>query len=265
MKKFENFQQFTDTIITAQHSKLKNINCYLMPNEITSLIENSQISYLSNENTLQIIVEHDRFVKVYFYGNENFSFLPFDCSKPVITDLPYAIEKGEKFQKIDAALTKNFVLNSSATRMMLDIDGEAEFDLADMTIDLMKPSEIDAVYQIWEENFDPNKNLLQSKAEIARDKDPIYVLKDREGNILGVSQLILEGKNAWIQKIAIKKGCQGLGLGGKLENFCITQCKTLGIKKILIYTIDGERAATFHKKFGFYPDGKHTCQYILRR
>lgn len=265
MKKFENFQEFTDTIINAQRSKLKNINCYLMPNEITALIENSQISYLSNESTLQIIVEHDRFVKVYFYGNENFSFIPFSCDKPIITDLPYAIEKGEKFQRLNEALTRNFALNSSATRMMLEIDDTQEFNSTDMTIDLMTPSEIDDVYQIWEENFDPNKNLLQSKAEIARDQNPIYVLKDKDGGIFGVSQLVIEGKNAWIQKIAIKRGCQGLGLGGILEKFCITLCKSLGIKKILIYTIDGDRASSFHKKYGFYPDGKHTCQYILRR
>lgn len=263
MKKFESIDEYYQIVSDTQKSKLKNINCYLLPNEINDLIKNSRIGYLADDNTLQIIVDYDRLVKVYFYGNEDFDYLDFDAQKPIVTDLPYVNEKDEKFHKNEKKLKDlGFAFSSSSTRMAYN-----NFDMQkcyenDLTIDKMRAEDVDYVYKIWEENFDPVHNLLFSKDEIIDNMDTVYVLRDKCGRVAGVTQLIVQGNMAWIQKIAIGKSHQGCGLGGVLEQFCLTTCKSLGIKKILLYTVDGTTASTFHQKFGFVPDGKFNCQYI---
>ncbi len=265
MMKFRDIDEYYEIIAGAQKSKLKNINCYLLPNEINDLIKNSRIGYMSDDNTVQIIVEYDRLIKVYFYGNEDFNYLDFYSQKPIITDLPYVNEKNEKFYKNENKLIDlGFAFCSSSTRMAYNNFDMQKCYSNDLLIDKMRAEDLDYVFDIWEENFDPVHNLLFSKDEIIDNMDTVYVLRDRGGRVAGVTQLIVQGNNAWIQKIAIGRSYQGHGLGGVLEQFCLTTCKSLGIKKILLYTVDGKTASTFHQKFGFVPDGRYNCQYKRR-
>ena len=266
MNIFNNFEEFLTETQNAQKNKLKNINCYLLPNETESLINKKALKYLKNENTLQIIMETDRFNKIYFYGDQDFTFIPFQTNKPILIDLPYSGEPSEKIINLRKKLeSQNFFLNSSTTRMNLTEFNNVQFNSFDYIIEKIKLAEIDEIYNIWEENFDAIENLLYSKNEIKTNKDSIYVLKNKNNEILGVMEIILNNNVAWIQKIAIKKSFHGKGLGAILEKFCLNLCKTLGIKNILLYTVDSHiEASVFHKKFGFKPDGKFNYQYVKR-
>lgn len=270
MKKFENYQQFLKLIKDIQKQGLKNINCYLMPNEIAYLINKNSLFYLQNENALQIIEEKDNYFKVSIFANENFKFIPFECQKPIITDLPYSGEKSEKFINNEKKLEKEgFVINAESSRMVKNNFEHIKIDdnfFADFEICKMQRGDEDYILKIWNDNFDTIENLLYSKSELIEHSEDIFVCKDKNNKIVGAMEIVISGLNGWIQKIAIDKNYQGRGLGSFMEIFYINKCKMLGIKSLLLYTIDDNLTAQiFHKKFGFKQDGKHNCQYIYRR
>lgn len=270
MKKIKFFQEYLDIISEAQEKRLKNLNCYLMPQDIQFLIQKERLFYLKNENIIEIIEENDNYYKVCFYSNENLKFLSFVSEKPILIDLPYSGEKNQRFYDLENMLLREgFVLNAESSRMIKRDFSHKEIDdkiFQDYSIAHMKETDIEKVMKIWKDNFDDIQNLLYSKEELKEHIDDIYVCKDKLGNIVGVMEIVISGKNGWIQKIAIDKSFQGKGLGTIMEIFYINTCKTLGIKNLLLYTIDDNlQAQAFHKKFGFVPDGKHNCQYIYRR
>ncbi len=265
MQKFNNYDEFIEITKLAQQNQQKNINCYLMPNEINELIIKEKLYYLQNNTTLQIIRKHDRFYNVSFYATEKFNFTLFDSNLPIITDIPYSIKICDKIKLFVLSLQKQgFKLNCESSRMRkknTNIDTNKINN--NFKIDNITEQEIDKVYEIWESNFNYLTDLLYSKNEIQEHKNDIYVCKDDNGNILGAMEILLKGNNAWIQKIAIKNELKGKGIGTIMENFYINKCKTLGINSLLLYTInDNMSAQNFHKKFGFNFDGKHNCQYL---
>lgn len=262
MKKISSLNEF---LSITKIANLKNLNCYLFPDEIKIFAENNQLFYEQNDSTLQIIVKHSRYFKIYFYGNENFSFISFPSSLPIITDISYSNSLKEKDLKLKESLEKqNFFINSSSSKMTsknFDID----IQNSNYKIEKLAKDEIDVIYNIWEENFNPIENLLYDKSEILENIDSIFVLKD-DKSILGCMQLVLTSRLGMVQKIAIKKEFQRKGLGSVLESFYINYCKSLGITNLMLYTIDSNlKAQTFHKKFGFEFDGKHNIQLMQRR
>lgn len=266
MKSFNSLQDFIEITKEAQKHGYKNLNCYLMPNEIIKLIGKNALSYIFNENTLQIIIKADRFIKVCFYAND-FVFTPFESNLPIIVDIPYSGKMNERMldfkQKL---LSQGFCLNSETTRMSLSNFDKMPINVEGFAIEKLNAHDIDEVYQIWEENFDAVEDLLYSKEEIKTCENKIFVLKDKENNIVGAVEIVINGMYGWVQKIAVKKFHKGKGFGGILERFYINTCKSLGIKTLLLYTINSNlNAQQFHKKFGFMPDGKYNCQFIYRR
>ena len=262
MTKINSLDEFLNITKIAN---LKNLNCYLFPDEINSLSKNNQLYYEKDDSTLQIIVKYPRYNKIYFYGNENFNFIDFPSTLPIITDISYSNILKEKDEALKKRLNElGFVVNSSSSKMTSN-NFDVDFEISNFTIEKINKSEIDTVYDIWEENFDPVENLLYDKKEILENLDSIFVLKNKK-HILGCMQIILSRRFGMIQRIAIKKDYQGKGLGRTLESFYINYCKSLGITNLMLYTIDSnKKAQAFHKKFGFEFDGKHNIQLMLRR
>lgn len=266
MKKFNSYQEYIDLSKQVQSKGFKNINCYLMPDEIIDLINKNKLFYLISEDTFEIIIKNDRLYKVSFYASE-FNFIPFENDVPIVVDIPYNNKMNEKMIEFREKLkNQGFYLNSSTSRMSCsDFDG-SEILFKEYTIKEISSCDIDDVYNIWEENFDKVENLLYSKDEIKSNKNLIFVVKDKKENVLAAMELIINGRYGWVQKIAVKKTEQGKGIGGILERFYINRCKMLGIKTLLLYTIDSNlNAQNFHKRFGFKPDGKFNCQFVYKK
>ena len=260
---FGSFDEYIDITKQAQQEKMRNINCYLFPKEIDLLIKKRCLFYVQNDTTLQIIAKRGRYFKVYFYGKEDFSFIKFDAQNlPIITDISYSQNLKERDLKFrEKLLSGGFVVNSSSSRMQsknmdFNIQNEAFY------VEKMNSEDVQAVMDIWNENFDAVKSLLYSKEEMLENKEAIYVLKNHFGDVVGAMEIILSSSTGIVQHIAVKKTLQGRGLGSVLESFYINQCKTLGIGTLLLYTIDDDlNAQKFHKKFGFDFDGKHNIQF----
>lgn len=270
MRRIKDINEYDNIINKATRNKFKNVNCYLMPNEIREYTKDERLFYLENDNILEIIEIHDLFCKVCFYAKDNIEFLKFDLNRPILLDLPYNNIKNEKFEKIDKNLKEvGFSLNSQSSRMIKKdyIYKEYSSDIfKDFKIQKMENDELIDILKIWNENFNPLKNLLYSDNELLSHKNDIYVCIDKDNKIVGAMEIVINGKSGWIEKIAIKKDYQGRGIGTFMEIFYINLCKSLGIKNLLLYTIDDDyKAQNFHKKFGFEYDGKHNCQYIYSR
>lgn len=267
MIKFKNYDEYIEKTRQALERKLKNLNCFLLPEKIKQLIDEGILYYLEDENVFEIIVKNDEYYKVSFYSNDNFKFLNFDSDRPIITDLPYSNDMNDKVKKIATLFEKEgFAVNCKSSRMIKNDFNVPNFKYnTNVTIDSLSDKTIDAVVDIWQENFDKIQDLLYSKRELMKYADNIYVLKDEESNVIGAAEITIESGSGMISKIAIDKSYHGKGYGSFLEIFYINYCKMLGLKRLLLYTIDDNISAqNFHKKFGFVEDGKHNCQYIFK-
>ena len=270
MRLFDNFNEYKEKIQIVTENKLKNINCFYLPQEVIQLIKEKRLFYMANDDIFQILEENENYFKVCFYSKDEVNFIKFNTTKPVLVDLPYNNKKNEKFVNIEKKLKKQgFVLNCESSRMVkLDHETKKIDDniFKNYTIEKIKESDICFVLEIWKENFDMIKNLLYGKEELLKHIEDIYICKDEKNKIVGAMEIVINGKTGWIQKIAIDKKCQGRGIGSYMEIFYINLCNSLGINKFLLYTLDDDyKAQNFHKKFGFSFDGKHNCQYIYRR
>ena len=266
MIKFNSYEEYIEKTRQAQERKLKNLNCFLLPEKIKQLIDEGILYYLEDKNVFEIIVENDEYYKVSFYSNDNFKFLNFDGDRPIITDLPYSNDMNEKVKKIATLFEKEgFAVNCKSSRMIKEDFIVPQIKYSTKTkITTLTERTLDDVFNIWHENFDTIQDLLYSKREMLQNADKIYVLIDEKNNVVGVAEIVVEGGNGMISKIAIDKKSHSMGYGSVLEMFYINFCKTLGLKRLLLYTIDDNISAqNFHRKFGFVKDGKHNCQFIL--
>ena len=119
MRRIKDINEYDNIINKATRNEFKNVNCYLMPNEIREYTKDERLFYLENDNILEIIEIHDLFCKVCFYAKDNIEFLKFDLNRPILLDLPYNNIKNEKFEKIDKNLKEvGFSLNSQSSRMI---------------------------------------------------------------------------------------------------------------------------------------------------
>lgn len=269
MIKIESFEQYVEITKHAMARKLRNINCFLMPDEIKKLIEKQEIFYIENENVLQLIIKKDRHTKVFWYSNENFEFLPFEESLEIVTDLPFSVKMSERYIEFANKLKKTgFEINSTNSRMCASVD---DYDkniknIGNLKIIPMREFDIDDVYNLWEENFDPLMNYLYSKKEITELETEVYVCLNEKDKFVGAMELTITNTYGMVSKIAVAEEYKGCGIGSIMEDFYIKRCKSLGIKNLLLYTIDTNVGAiNFHQKFGFKYDGKYNHQYIYRR
>ena len=269
MKKIESFEQYVELTKLAMIRKLKNINCFLMPDETKELISQNKLFYIENENVLELIIKRDRYTKVFWYSNENFIFLPFDNDVEIITDLPYSIKKSERYIEFASKLkNEGFEIYSTNSRMSAKAEDYTKVFNYDENIKIipMREKDIDLIYDLWEENFDYIANLLYSKQEIRYLNETIYVCMNSNNDILGAMALKLTNNSGTISKIAVFERYKGCGIGSIMEYYYINKCKSLGINNLLLYTVDtNTNGINFHKKFGFEPDGKNNEQYIYRR
>ena len=266
MKQIKSIEEYNNLTKEAQLNGLKNLNCFLLPNEVECLIKDEQLFYINDENTLQFIVVKDRYNKVCFFGNDDFVFFKVSNNNPSITDMPYNRILTDKNLALKEKLENlGFQLNSISSRNCCrNLDVKIN-EYEGYTIELLNDNEIDVIYDMWEENFDFLENLLYSKQEIKACENPIYVLKDKFNNIVGGMELVINSSFGLVQRIAVSKKHQGKGLGSILEKFYINKCKELGLKMLLLYTIDSNlNAQKFHAKFGFIPDGRKNYQFLFK-
>lgn len=267
MKEIKSIEEFKNLTKSSLENKFYNINCFLFLYEIKNLIRQRRLFYLQDESTLQIIIKNDLYFKVYWYGNNEFSFLPIFTNKPIITDLPNKWD-AKKMEEIETRIKKiGGAPWLTISRMSVDSkEAKIGFKLPlGVKIALASEDDIDRVYEIWNFSFDTNSNLLYSKEEIKRELNNIYVCKDRNDEIIGAMEVVLKGNRSWLRKIAVVSELKSRGVGTFLEVFYINLSKLLGKKTLFTETnINDFRVNAFHQKFGFKCDGHFNKQFIIK-
>ena len=187
---------------------------------------------------------------------------------PIITDIPYNKTLNEKQIAFSKKLEScGFVMNSIASRMCKNIENEEikNVEMFGFKIEKASIDDLDAICEIWNENFEPIKNLMYSKNEIQQHLNDIYVCKSNNNEVIGAMGLVEINGYGWVEHISIKNSLQGKGIGSLMERYYINHFKMLGIKNLLLYTInDNITAQVFHKSFGFTYDGRCNCQYLFK-
>lgn len=265
MREIKTFDEYITLTKECMKSGLQNINCFLLPNETSNLIAKKKLYVLQNENTLQLIIKNGHYYKICFYGNKEFSFIDFPSDRPIITDIPYnkiMSEKNINFK--NRLLSQKFVVNSNSSRMSLQNFSEKQLNYDPLICNLQANDIADSL-KILYDNFNILEDLLYNEEEMKENINSFYTLK-KDDEVIGIMEIVIDNSCGWVKKIAIKDKYKGFGFGALMENFYINRCKMLGIKTLLLYTIDDNiNAQKFHKKFGFEFDGRHNCQLIYRR
>lgn len=105
--------------------------------------------------------------------------------------------------------------------------------------------------------------LMETRSKI---NHIVYILRDDQGASIGYILYTLEGEEAEIDSLAIRKEFEGHGLGSNLMESTIPMIQDIGVKRVLLeVNEENTRAIGLYKKYGFveyrirkgYYDGKN--------
>lgn len=122
-----------------------------------------------------------------------------------------------------------------------------------MTIESLAKDDVDEVIELAKErnllhSLDKEVLLKASRNETYR----VYVAKDKD--IIGYVLIVLEGEEAEIDSVAVRKNFEGKGIGSSLIEYSLKKLKETGVKRVLLEVKKtNTRAINLYAKFGFKP------------
>jgi len=112
------------------------------------------------------------------------------------------------------------------------------------------------------ENLSPTGNLTFDHAKeilskINQQNGHIYVAKTSDGNIIGMTTLLVEqkfihggGMVGHVEDVSVRKGYEGKGVGSSLVKRALDEARTFGCYKVILDCSD--KNVPFYERLGFY-------------
>lgn len=87
------------------------------------------------------------------------------------------------------------------------------------------------------------------------EKDHIQIAGFQENDLISTAVLVPEGQNYKMQRIVVKEGLQGAGIGAKMMDFCESYAKNKSIHSIYCYS--RYSAVRFYLKNNYVAEGEY--------
>jgi len=118
-----------------------------------------------------------------------------------------------------------------------------------------KSPEHEKAVSLREEILRKPLGLAFSTEELECEKDHIHIAGFQDEEIIATAVLVIEGKKAKMQRVAVKMAMQGQGIGSKMIVFCEEYGKKYGITSLYCYA--RESTVNFYLKNNYIPEGTY--------
>lgn len=265
MKRINTYQEFKDLALLAKSRNQKASNLFLLPNKIEEKISKNSLYYEQLDDCLLLFDDNLDFYRCYFYLNIDKQMQPFECAKDAVIEFPFNNElRGNQQMQIRRINEMGFELKRESSEMLL-LKSDAHFDESLLATEFAKADDVEAIYNILSDSFNPLFAFLPKKDELLDliEKKRIFVI--RHNGIQGVLNSDVEKNIAYIRQLAISSKSRGLGYGRLLVNAFIKEYYHEVEKYCHWVDIDNTNAISLYKKFGYNFGIKKANEYVLRR
>lgn len=266
-------EHFNDLVSSSRNKvRSKNINCYLLAEEIEIDIANSCFFYDESDAGLLIFREYQSAYYLYLFVNVDIVFHISKREKPILADFVGKHDLDENNRKcINLLLTNGFSHYITARRMVKKYVSD-DFMYNDFTqpesfyrIGFADSSEIDAIYMLWSENLDIIANPFSKKwlTEQIMQRN-IICAKAENGDVIGTIQIAQAGKLSYIGRLAVLPEYRRKKIAQSMMNYCLALSSQKDISKIALWVENSNKGAiSLYSKLGFEFDGMLSEQYLL--
>ncbi len=122
-----------------------------------------------------------------------------------------------------------------------------------MEIRLANENDISKVFELRFEVFVDEQNVPR-EIELDEEDDIAYhFIAEDDGVTIGCARVIVNGSDAHIGRIAVKKSYRGCGIGAAICRYAIDYCRAQSCTRIWLHA--QLQAVGFYEKLGFRPLG----------
>ena len=263
-------QYITLTTNSDRQDRRKNINCYLMAEELERIISEGRLFYRKNTAGYVFFVDKGHYYQMSLYIDPAISFFVDKKDKPIISEFLGNSAMPEKSRAAaDILLNNGFSHSVTTSRMVLTIDESPESHAEETEYRAAYASVRNAeeIMAVWQTAFDPVVNLLPSREEldVLIQNRNIICAADNRGTIVAALQINYKKSGAWSWHVAVHPEYRGKGIGNILSRMYLSGGIESGINKYFLW-VDQQNlsAINFHSKFGYKLENRFCEQYIQR-
>lgn len=274
MEKVTSLSQYNELAKSgAQRCGATNINCYLMPSELTEIIPSGQLYYQRQRGGHALFWDKHLYTQMYLNINPELPLELTPQEKPVVTDFVGVKLLPEKSRKVAGMLADiGFKETCTSLRMVIDTDfalqGAERVKLSGgVRIVPAEEGRADEIMALWRTCFHPVDSKLPTMEELVAylRNGYIFCALDEAGNLCGAVQTEFHKGVALGRHTAVAADGRRKGIGWALKQELFKRAKQLGIKRVYLWVEEGNSAAIeFHLKTGYTFDGRVTRQYTLK-
>lgn len=278
MTKIKSPEEYNSLVKAFRARKGKPLtNCFLMPDELSSLISEGRLCAEESENWLLLVCDRDDYHSLFYYASEDADtktvaeFLQKIRDKDVFTDI--VTRQGRGDSATPEKLIKDGVAEKYKTyqRMQLsvkDIDFSAvSTALPDGYRMCTDYCNCEKLSSLWRETLDEKSTPLPGCEELKKlsEEGHLLTVLDSEGELSAVVVLSVGGKQALVQHLAVSPLHRRKGLAAALMNRCFLSAKEEELTVLRLW-VDCENlsAVALYDRLLFQKDGM-LCEQLYMK
>lgn len=278
MIKIKSPEEYNSLIKAFRTRKGKPLtNCFLMPDEIASLINEGKLFAEESEDWLLLLCDREDYHSLFYYTVENSDtgtvseFLRTVSDKEVFTDIVSRQGRGDMLTP--EKLIKDGVAEKYKTyqRMQLNVK---DIDFTDINTNLPEGCRMTADYcdserlsALWKEALDEKSTPLPKEDELKKlsQEGHLFSVLDSEDDLAAVVVLSASGKQALIQHLSVSPKYRRKGLAAALMNRCFLTAREEELTALRLW-VDCENlsAVALYDRLDFMKDGM-LCEQLYMK
>ena len=278
MTEITSIEQFYDIVNTFKGVFEKTLtNCFLMPEEINTLISQKRIFIKSYSEWLIIICKRDDYSNFYYYTTDKSST---SCVKEFLNTIgndDIYIDVVSRFGNGDLATPEKLVTYGCATkyktyqRMQLSLKN-VENNLFNVKLPEGYKLSLDycdyrALMDLWKQTLDEKSTPLPQKEELLQlcKTQKLLTVLNEDNELAGAVILCASSKQALIQHLAVANNHRRKGLAMYLIKSLLSQAIQCNLTNIKLWVdCNNSSAIALYNQLNFKPDGM-LCEQIYMK
>lgn len=253
----------------ADHPKVST-NCYLMPNDIADFCLQNRMQYVLLDAGVYFLCDMGHFYRMYYYFDPSMAIGTIQpMGKPVVIEF---VTANGRIRPEDEAVEQRladagFSLNTKSLRAQRTTGALPYAAPEGFVLRLATDADADAIYALWMQAFDPVRNLLPSREELAsavRQGEVVCTVSEA-GRLAGVLQASFGRGVCTAWHGLVDDAFRGRGIYWPMFHMQYALAAERGITRHQMWIEeDNLRMQDIALGHGYAYDGVQSRQYVLK-
>lgn len=278
MIKIKDPKEFSSILKEFKTGKEKILsNCFLMPDEISSLIDKGKLFVYQGKEWLIILCDREDYYNFFYYTSESSStnevkdFIKTVQDKEIFADIVTRSGRGDMItpeKLVSDGIAENY---KKYQRMQLKL---AEFEPSQLTVNVAEGYHLSLDYcdyenlsALWQESLDEKSTPLPNGTELKQlqNEGHLYTILDSNNELAGVIILTVTGKQGLAQHLAVSPKHRRKGLAAALMTNTILSSKKEDLSVLRLWVdCKNSSAIALYDRLNYTLDGM-LCEQLYMK